>query len=132
MIKRISHLIVPMAIMALMACSSGHTPEELVARKAKLYYEKLVQGDYEMFVDGKYRPDSIPASFRKELIANAKMFIGQQKKEHKGIRSVGIDRAVADTAKHVASVFLTLGYGDKTTAVVVVPMVEHKGIWYLR
>ena len=39
---------------------------------------------------------------------------------------------VADEAHHEANVFLTLCYGDSTVEEICVPMVESKGIWYLR
>lgn len=114
------------------ACSSGPDPGEVAAQAAKEYYTQLLAGKYEHYVDGFYRPDSIPASYRRQLIDNAKMFVGQQKDERRGILDVRVVNAVADTTKRSANVFLILAYGDSTSEEVVVPMVQHRGVWYMR
>ena len=122
------------ALVLLAACggASGPTPADLAGEAAKVYYEQLLHGDYASFVDGTYRPDSIPQGYREQLIANAKMFVGQQKDEHRGITAVRVIRADADTAHHVATVYLGLSYGDNGSEQVAVPMVEHGGVWYMR
>ena len=114
------------------ACSSGPDPREVAAQAAKEYYTQLLAGKYEHYVDGFYRPDSIPASYRRQLIDNAKMFVGQQKDERRGILDVRVVNAVADTVKRSANVFLIFAYGDSTSEEVVVPMVLHRGVWYMR
>lgn len=114
------------------ACSSGPDPGEVAAQAAKEYYTQLLAGKYEHYVDGFYRPDSIPASYRRQLIENAKMFVGQQKDERRGILDVRVVNAVADTTKRSANVFLIFAYGDSTSEEVVVPMVQHRGVWYMR
>jgi len=114
------------------ACSSGPDPGEVAAQAAKEYYAQLLAGKYEHYVDGFYRPDSIPASYRRQLIDNAKMFVGQQKDERRGILDVRVVNAVADTTKRSANVFLIFAYGDSTSEEVVVPMVQHRGVWYMR
>ena len=114
------------------ACSSGPDPGEVAAQAAKEYYAQLLAGKYEHYVDGFYRPDSIPASYRRQLIDNAKMFVGQQKDERRGILDVRVVNAVADTTKRSANVFLNFAYGDSTSEEVVVPMVQHRGVWYMR
>ena len=120
-----------MALLAV-ACSSGPDPGEVAAQAAKEYYTQLLAGKYEHYVDGFYRPDSIPASYRRQLIDNAKMFVGQQKDERRGILDVRVVNAVADTTKRSANVFLIFAYGDITSEEVVVPMVQHRGVWYMR
>ena len=114
------------------ACSSGPDPGEVAAQAAKEYYTQLLAGKDEHYVDGFYRPDSIPASYRRQLIDNAKMFVGQQKDERRGILDVRVVNAVADTTKRSANVFLIFAYGDSTSEEVVVPMVQHRGVWYMR
>ncbi len=105
---------------------------EIVGKTAKIYYDYLLHDNYEAFVDGSFRPDSIPPSYREQLIANAKMFIGQQKEEHQGIKKITISNATIDTLHHTGNAFLLFSYGDKTTEQVIVPMVERKGVWYMR
>lgn len=113
-------------------CSTRPDPAGVAAQAAKQYYDYLLEGKYEAFIDGQYRPDSIPGSYREQLIMNAKMFMGQQQREHRGIKETRIVNAEADTARHEANVFMVFCYGDSTTEEVLVPMVENKGIWYLR
>ncbi len=63
---------------------------------------------------------------------NAKMFVEQQQDEHKGMVKVNVLNAKADTAHHVADVFLQVVYGDSTKEQIVVPMVEVKDAWKMR
>ena len=126
----------PFLFLPLLLACSGKSSEpdaaQLAANAAKTYYEQLLKGDYGSFVDGRYQPTELPENYRQQLIANAKMFVGQEEKEHKGIKSVSVADGRADTAKHVANAFLTFTYGDGTKEQVVVPMVEVKKVWYMR
>lgn len=118
---------------AIFACSEKEPDQgEVAGRAAKLYYEYLLKGDYKSYVDGFYRPDSIPDSYHRQLVDNAKMFVSLQGESHKGIDSVRFMRAKADTASHTAEVFLMFCYGDSTKEEVVVPMVEHNGTWMMK
>lgn len=121
-------------LLLLAACSgpSGPTPADIAAQTAKTYYDQLLHGDYESFVAGCWRPDTIPPGYHEQLVANMKMFVGQQRDEHKGIGSVSVVNATADTTAHSAEVFLMLSFGDSTKEEVVVPMVQHDGTWYMR
>lgn len=130
--RKLSPFLLTAFLLACSGPSSGPTPEQLAGQAAKVYYDYLLKGDYDAFVDGRYQPDSIPQSYRRQLVDNAKMFVGQQEKEHGGIKSVAVADARADTAHHVANAFLTFTYGDSTREDVVVPMVESKGVWYLK
>lgn len=105
---------------------------EIVGKTAKIYYDYLLHDDYAVFVDGSFRPDSIPSSYREQLIDNAKMFIAQQNKEHQGIKEITIRSATIDTLHHTGNAFLMFSYGDKTKEQVIVPMVERGGVWYMR
>ena len=129
------HLLLLFSVALLFACSgkdSGPTAAQLAAQAAQNYYTQLLRGDYEAFVAGRYQPHAIPDSYREQLVANAKMFVGQQKDEHRGIVKARAVDAQADTTHHVANVFINLSYGDRTTEEIVVPMVEKKGVWYMR
>lgn len=121
------------SVQLLMAdCSKTPDPAEVAARAAKQYYDYLLEGKFEAFVDGRYQPEAIPASYRDNLISLAKMFVSQQELEHRGLKETRIVNAQADTARHEASVFLVFCYGDSTSEEVLVPMVESRGLWYLR
>lgn len=114
------------------ACTERPRPDALAAEAARTYYDMLIKGNYELFVDGTYRPDSIPGSYRDQLVANARMYIGQQKMEHKGICEVRAAGARLDSAGLVGSAFLELVYGDSLKEQIVVPMICHDGVWYMR
>lgn len=119
--------------MIVAACTSkGVDQGEVAARAAKEYYGYLLQGDVASFVDGHYRPDSIPDTYREQLITNTKMYVNQQNEEHRGIKDIRIVDAKTDMQKHAANVFLVLSFGDSTSEEIVVPMVESDGVWYLR
>ena len=107
-------------------------PSEVAARAAKAYYDYLIQGKYESYVDGFYRPDSIPGSYREQLVVNAKMYAWQLKEDHRGLVSVDIAGARADTARHSGHAFLVLCFADSTKEEIVVPMVLHKNVWMLK
>ncbi|MDD6518253.1 MAG: hypothetical protein PUF63_10105, partial [Prevotella sp.] len=102
------------------------------AQTAQNYYTQLLKGDYQAFVAGRYQPHALPPGYQEQLVANAKMYVVQQQEAHKGIVRVKALDARADTSRQVANVFLNLTFGDRTTEEIVVPMVEKKGVWYMR
>ena len=112
-------------------CSS-HSSADVAAHVAKQYYDGLLKGKYEAFVDGTYRPEKIPDSYREQLVVNMKMFMNQQQREHRGIKETRIVNAELSENEREASVFLVFCYGDSTMEEICVPMVESDGVWYLR
>lgn len=132
MMNKILMLLIGGCVLCWGCGEKGPGPGEVAAQTAKVYYEYLLQGKYDQFVDGRYQPDSIPDTYREQLITNARMFAGQMNDEHQGLKAVHVANGEADTARHVANAFLVFTYGDKTTEEVVVPMVEREGVWYMR
>ncbi|MBQ0074851.1 MAG: hypothetical protein KBT34_11740 [Prevotella sp.] len=121
------------ACMAFTSCKKDIvTPESVALETARMYYDMLLKGDYDNFVDATLHGDSISPVYRQQLVLNAKMFIEKQKKEHDGIDSITAVRATADTASHTANSFLSIYFSDKTKEEIVVPMIEKGGIWYIR
>ena len=121
-------------VCALAGCrgQQGPDPAQVAARTAKLYYDNLLHGRYDVYVDGYYRPDSIPASYRSQLIDNARMYVAQQNDEHGGVHRVEVMRATADTVRNEGRAFLLLCFADSTREEVVVPMVRVRGLWMMR
>ena len=119
------------AMMAVCACS-GPTPEEMASLVAKGYYNHLIQGEYEQFLEGKSGVESFPADYREQLLTTYKQFMKQQERDHHGIREVRISRATTDTLHHLTSVFLVLCYGDSVNEEIVVPMVEQDRDWRMK
>lgn len=133
-IKAKSFALCALGLLTMLSCrrAEGPKPEELAGKAAKLYYENLIAGNYAAYVDGFYRPDSIPGSYREQLITSAKQYVAQMKEDHKGLVAVDIAGAKADTAKHVGHAFLMLCFKDSVREEIVVPMVLHDGNWMLR
>ena len=125
-------VIVALQGLLMAGCKEGPKPDDVAGQTALLYYEQLLQGKYGDFVDAFHRADSIPESYRQQLIDNAKMFIAQQREEHLGIDSVRLVRAQADTARHAANAYLMLCFKDSTREEIVVPLVEHHGVWMMK
>ena len=120
----------------LMAASCGKSEKTddgmIAAHAAKLYYENLIRGKGDQFLDGTDMPDMIPDDYRRQLLKNFEQFCVQQKEEHKGIDSVSINHAEFFEKDSTASVFLLLHFGDSTTEQIVVPMLKKKGLWIMR
>lgn len=119
--------------MMLMEACSSPTREELASLAAKGYYDHLIHGEYEQFLEGKeILAISDDASYRSQLLDNYRKFIAEQQSSHRGIREVRIVRAKTDSLLSYTNVFLTLCFGDSTNEEIVVPMVEKKGRWRMR
>ena len=99
---------------------------------AKGYYQHLVAGEYEQFVEGRLMADLLPADYRSQLIEGYKQFVAQQLEARKGIQEVTVSRAYTDSLADYTNVLLMLCYGDSTTEEVVVPMVERDGRWMMK
>lgn len=110
----------------------GPDPGYFAGIAAKGYYDLLLEGKYQEFVAGYNQANCLPDSYQKQLLLNAQMFVEQQQAEHKGMLKVNVINAKADTAHHVADVFLQMVYADSTKEQIVVPMVEVNSEWKMR
>ena len=119
-------------LVIILAACSGNKPDFAAAHAASDYYNLLVDGKVGEFVDGMDMPDSIPTSYREQLIANAKMFLAQQQEEHKGLKKVDVMNCVNDSLSQTANAFLMFCYGDSTVEEIVVPMVKRDGKWLMK
>lgn len=120
------------ALLFVVTACSGPTPEELASLAAKGYYEHLIHGEYEHFLDGKCDANSLPNDYREQLLTSYRQFMAQQEQVHHGIREIRISRATTDTLQQYTNVFLVLCYGDSVNEEIVVPMVEQAGCWRMR
>ena len=124
-------------ILCLLSCSKTAENHEadIALQTAKAYYDQLLAGDYNAFVEGSLHGDSVPADYKEQLILNAKMFIEQQNDEHQGIEKIEANRASCDSTKSEqvnAVTFLTVFYKDGSKEEISVPMIRKGTIWYLR
>ena len=116
------------------ACSKKEEIDHgaIAAQAAKVYYENLINGKYDQFLDGMNLPKKLPESYKKQMITNFKVFSEKQVEARKGITKVTINSAQFFPKDSTASVFLLLHYGDSTTEQVVVPMLKKNRLWYMR
>lgn len=118
-------------VLLVVACGSA-SREELASLAAKGYYEHLIRGEYDHFLEGRLMADSLPDDYRLQLLDSYHQFITQQKKLRGGINEVRISRAFTDSTQNYTSVLLMLCYADSTYEEVVVPMVERNGRWRMK
>ncbi len=114
------------------ACSSDIKTDEQAANTARLYYDYLLQGQYDDYVAGIDGYDEMPESYRRQLTDNARMFMEQQNREHGGIERLRIMRADIDTETQTAQVFLVISYQDGSNEQIMVPMVRNGSLWMMR
>ena len=130
--RRLIYALMLVAVVAIVACSKKTGGDNKAAAYfAKGYYERLIEGNYEGYVDALNYPDSIPSSYRRQLVLNAKLFTDKQKSIHGGWVGVEIAGCVIDSLSPTAQAILNLCYADSTREKVVVPMVERDGRWYI-
>ena len=126
-----SLLWVVFALLVVASCSDP-TPEDLASLAAKGYYDHLIHGEYEEFLEGKAGVEGLSDNYRNQLLTTYRQFMAQQNQAHHGIREVRISRATTDTIQHLTSVFLVLCYGDSVNEEIVVPMVEQGRGWRMK
>lgn len=133
-VRKISHCLLIGIILMVASCGKSEKTDDgmIAAHAAKLYYENLIRGKGDQFLDGTDMPDTIPDDYRRQLLKNFEQFCVRQKEEHKGIDSVSINHAEFFEKDSTASVFLLLHFGDSTTEQIVVPMLKKKGLWIMR
>ncbi len=120
-----------LALLLFMACANP-SPEEMASIAAKGYYNHLVNGEYEVFLEGKEGADSLPDDYREQLLTSYRQFMAQQNRDHHGILDIRISNAVTDTVLQYTNVFLVLCFGDSVNEEIVVPMVERNGSWRMK
>ena len=128
--KKLAFLVL-LACLVLGAACSSPSKEELASLAAKGYYQHLIEGDYDHFLEGRLMADSLPDDYRSQLIDGYSQFMAQQQ-DRGGITEVRVSRAYTDSTQQYTSVMLMLCYGDSTTEEVVVPMVERNGRWMMK
>ena len=119
-------------LIALCACSS--TPEEQAARAARDYYQCLIDDRPEEFLQGKANADSLPDSYRAQLLKAINQYRAEMLDKHNGLNEVQVSDNVArrDTSLNLTYAFLLLCYGDSTEEEITVPMVERDGQWLMK
>lgn len=116
----------------LAACSQEPNPDELALQAAKGYYDELLSGNCEAFLDGKAVADSLPEGYRSQMLQVYRNFLEEQRENHGGLHHVTAERASRDTTLHLTHAFLLLHFADSTREEISVPMVEVNGQWKMK
>lgn len=134
-------LVILVASLLMLSCGNDDGPkaEDMAMQAAKAYYDQLLNGDYDSFVAGTLRGDSVPHSYKSQLLLNARMFVEEQGSAHQGVKTVVALSAHCDTLRLsngenqvTADAFLQMVFGDGQKEEVVVPMILENNIWYMR
>lgn len=115
-------------------CSSDPAPEELAAKAALSYYNRLLEGYPDGLTAAKAGADDLPSDYRAQLGKVYEQYVRDINLKHGGLRAVAVSDNVGrrDSVSGVVYAFLMLSFADSTQEEIVVPMVERNGAWYLR
>lgn len=119
-------------MVSLVVASCGNDQGNLPTEVVENSYNQLLQGNYDAFLANRAYMDSIPESFKQQLIANYKMFMHQQQEQHQGIVSFKATRVEEDSTLALTNVYVMVNYADSTSEEIVVPVIQQNGIWKLR
>ena len=103
-----------------------------MAAYAKEYYDRLIAGDYEAFLNGKADTDSLPADYRAQLLKAYELYKQELDQTHGGIAEVTISNARCDSTQQLMHAFLLLHFKDSVKEEITVPMVQREGQWKMR
>lgn len=120
------------SLLTFIACSEKASPEEEAVKAAKKYYEYIIKGHYDKYIDGFSRYDSIPDDYREQLITGVKQFAITQKEKNGGMREVRAVRGERDSLNGYTNAYLVVCFGDSINEEIVVPMIEQNGIWRIK
>jgi hypothetical protein len=123
-----------MAILLLCGCSrQGQSPEEQAGIAAKEYYDRLLAGDIDAFLNGKADIDSVPADYRSQMYAACEQYKKELDETHGGVAAITVSNAKKDsTQQMMMQAFLLLNFRDSTKEEIIVPMVQRGEVWKLR
>ena len=122
-----------MGLIGLMGCQEV-SPEQQAAEAAQGYYQRLLDGYPDGFLEGKAAYDEMPADYRDQLVKANEQYMKDMQQKHNGLQSVAVSPNVGriDSTLHVVYTFLLLSFGDSTQEEVTVPMVQVNGEWKMR
>lgn len=123
-----------MAILLLCGCSrQGQSPEEQAGIAAKEYYDRLLAGDIDAFLNGKADIDSVPADYRSQMYAACEQYKKELDETHGGVAAITVSNARKDSTRQMMmQAFLLLNFRDSTKEEIIVPMVQRGEVWKLR
>ncbi len=122
---------VALAAGVLLCASCRHEVDEhaVVRAVAQQYYDSLLAGNYDGFVSGMAGTDSLPASYRQQVVDMVAQHHAEMQAKGGLARAVATRDSLMDS---VAYVFLDVTFGDSTVEQVGVKMVREGDRWKMR
>lgn len=115
------------------SCSQGGvSQEEQAGKAAKEYYDRLLAGDIDAFLNGKADIDSVPADYRSQMYAACEQYKKELDETHGGVAAITVSNARTDSTQQMMQAFLLLNFRDSTKEEIIVPMVQRGDVWKLR
>lgn len=111
------------------ACRHEESDHAVVQAAAQQYYGLLLAGDYEGFVSATAGTDSLPASYRAQMVDMVAQHMAALQDKGGMVRAVATRDSLLDS---VAYVFLDVTFGDSTVEQVGLKMVREGGRWKMR
>lgn len=125
-----------MLVIAVTACSKESpklpTPEEEASAMAQQCYEALYGGNEEWFLSQRMHADEMTQDYRNQLLIAYRQHVTRVNDEHRGVSSIQVTGAHADSTLQIVQVLLMLSYADSTKEEIVVPMVQKGQQWMLK
>lgn len=121
------------AFLSLLSClmfACGGRDNSEAGRAAECYYRYLIDGKYADFVGGIAYSDSMPESYRGQMVDLVSQYAVRERELRGGLSDVKVLR---DTVSgDVGNVFLEVVFGDSTREEISVPMVKCGKEWKMQ
>ncbi len=111
------------------SCKDRIDEHAVVRALAQQYYDSLMVGNYEWFVSGMAGTDSLPHSYRQQMIDMIAQHVDEMRTKGGMVKAVATRDSLLDS---VAYVFLDVTFGDSTVEQVGVKMVRERNLWKMK
>lgn len=118
-----------LGVFLLESCKDRIDEHAVVRASAQQYYDSLVAGNYEGFVSGMAGTDSLPRSYRQQVIDMIAQHADEMRAKGGIVKAVATRDSLLDS---LAYVFLDVTFGDSTVEQVGVKMVREGNQWKMK
>ena len=131
--RKVGRILFLMILFLVSSCGDKDEKELKQAGNAAVkYYEYLIAGQYDRYVDGIRSCDSVPEAYRNRMKVLVKQFVAREKAKNGGLKSVALGREELCLGGMSANVFLNVTFGNGMTEEVVLPLVKVGKIWRMQ
>ncbi len=129
--KRALFLLLPLLLFAASACrpKGDRLTGESARQAAERYFNMLIQGQYEQYVDGMVSSTDMSTELRSQMIDLLSQFCESQQLDRAMLSAQATADSLQDSSAYVR---LDVLYGDSTTEEVGMPLVFSGGRWLMQ